>query len=343
MSESKELSTHRATDALDLPNDVLALPVPKMGEFLDEFADRRKYFRSWFLRQMVEGVHYGFPPGTEPKYDEDGNVLVRSKGRMLKVPVSQWKPRHCLYEAGADYAIELQRWRAQYTFCKELWEQLGSDPQLICVRCELLNSRNDVIAEAVGTANRSDHWGNPNTTAKIARKRAKVSAVRDALAFSDLFTVDLEDTQQADVPQVYDNPERSTETPRTAPRAARKKQPNELAQRMGELSARYRDMFTDDRDAFMSFLTVAVGRPITKMSDLTNADLDAFEGALNSAAEGELDAPPPEDKMKQPPPSDAPPWEIDDAANTAQEAKPKPEPKYFPPVDNEPEIEGGLF
>src|SRR6478672_710147 len=78
----------------DLRHAMMSLPVEHQATMLAEFKERRDYFREWLLKQLRQGLHYGIPPGCEPKRDAQGN---------LKDNPEQWTHKPTLYAAGADF------------------------------------------------------------------------------------------------------------------------------------------------------------------------------------------------------------------------------------------------
>lgn len=186
-----------STALADLRSQSLQVDAATLKTALADYDERRKTFRDWLLSKLVRGVHYGYPPGTEPKYNEQGEQLVWSKGSMKVLPRESWTLKESLYEAGADFICELMDVRMVVNADQDLWTQSGAMAGNLCFRCQIISkATGEIIGEGHGGAKVSS--GNSKTdplnqAIMMGRKRAKVKAVRDAYALADLFTQDLED------------------------------------------------------------------------------------------------------------------------------------------------------
>lgn len=154
------------------------VPSETMLEALSEYEERRKTFREWLLRQLRQGVHYGYPPGCQPRNNVD--------------PL-QWQHKPSLYKAGADFVCDLMGVRDEYEADNSAWEQLGSPKGTFVFACRLFSRKGELIGEgrgafAVGTKGMKENAG-----IKMAKKSAKVDAAINAWGLSDLFTQDIED------------------------------------------------------------------------------------------------------------------------------------------------------
>lgn len=171
--------------AVDFKNGVQLLSVEDQKIFLAEHTLRRNHFREWLLSQLIEGVHYGFPPGCEPKLDRQGRLLVDKK---------QWTAKPSLYKAGAFYIIELLKVRAVFESDMETWEMAGKVSGLIFRKCRILNpATGDTLGEGSGAYLIGKKGMDANAAIKMAEKNSATSAVINTFALADLFTQDLED------------------------------------------------------------------------------------------------------------------------------------------------------
>lgn len=230
MSESQLLIPEAAEPAPDEPRGALAdlrahaiaVPVERMQAALAEYAERRQAFRDWLLEQLVEGLHYGYVPGTEPRFDSNGNTVgkrwnVREK-RYDETVVSpkSWRAKRCLYKAGAEFVVDLMNVRAEYAADVPAWQQLGGEPGNFVIKCKLVSRANGAaIGEGIGARKVGTKGGDENNAVKMAQKAALVAAVLNSYGLSDLFTQD-----QDNPPPKHDNPPHD-EAPKTPPRNKR--------------------------------------------------------------------------------------------------------------------------
>ena len=171
---------------------------------LAEYDARRGFFRKWLLSHLIEGVHYGFPPGCEPKYDADGNILVWSKPKKKMVSISpkQWQPKPSLYKAGALLIVDLLKIKVQYNADAEAWLQMGSKAGMSVIRCTIFDhGSGKEMGQGHGIFEVGQKGMNANAAIKMAEKCALINAVINTIPImSDLFTQDIED-----VPQLEEN------------------------------------------------------------------------------------------------------------------------------------------
>jgi hypothetical protein len=208
----------------DMRSQLQTLPVEAQSQVLAEYRDRRANFRSWLKAQLIEGVHFGYPPGTLPTTKMINGVKhfeqKTSRGTTW-IPSTQWQAKPSLYKAGADFIIELMACRDSYSPDRDVWEMMGSNKSEVCMRCDLFdNISGKKIADGHGygsRGSRDDYDGKSgNTAIKMASKRAKVAAVLNAFGLADLFTQDIEDGGTDGPPEVT-NPELAPEAPRDVP------------------------------------------------------------------------------------------------------------------------------
>jgi hypothetical protein len=204
----------------DLRQFAMALPSDRIQEGLEEYAERRKAFRDWLKSKLVEGIHYGYPPGCEPKYDDKGNQLVWMKGGYKAMPESQWTFKPSFYKAGADFVCDLMGLRDEYKADMDGWAQLGSPKETFVYACYLYSkSTGELIGEGRGVRAVGQKGGDANNAIKMAKKSSKVDAVLNAYGLADLFTQDIEDTPPG--PPKHENPDRNQNAAKATPRSKR--------------------------------------------------------------------------------------------------------------------------
>lgn len=180
-----------APPAHDLRHAMMSLPVEQQTQLFAEYIERRQNIRALIKAQLVEGVHFGFPPGCEPKTKQvNGQTVyvVWSRGKEHTFTPDQWTPKPELYAAGADFLCDLLGLRDSYESDLVGWQQMGSKPGVAVQKCRLFSRATDeLIGEGMGAySNASD----PNNAIKMAAKCAKVGAIIHAYGLRDLFTQD---------------------------------------------------------------------------------------------------------------------------------------------------------
>lgn len=208
------------------PLCVSMLPVETMRPMLDEYVDRRKAFRDWLLSQLVQGVHYGVPPGCEPD---------------ARIDPLQWKAKPSLYKAGADFVCDLLQMDPKFSPDVDAWKMLGAKEGTVVMKCELVSraenpffrrKAGEVLGEGRGAGVVGPKKRDGNGAIKIAQKSAKIDAVINAMGLSDLFTQDVEPPNPSPTPDANEG------SPRVAPRAERPKQT-----KAGRFNALYARLF----------------------------------------------------------------------------------------------------
>lgn len=226
----------------DLRTHALSVPVETMQRGLAEYSDRRKAFRDWLKSQLVTGSHYGFPPGCEPKSEMRDGVMWYRSGQSW-FPETQWEPKPSLYQAGADFVIDLMGVRPEFAADIDAWKQLGEPKDTFVFCCKLFSkATKELLGEGRGARKVGQKGGDANNAIKMAMKGAKVSAVLNTWGLADLWTQDLEDGPPQ--PQ-HDNPEASPDVPTEKPRGNRpppaSKAPTEVSpDQLGHVSAHWK-------------------------------------------------------------------------------------------------------
>lgn len=225
---STELATvpqpTQTTSLADVRSSMMDLPSEAIAGILAEYSSRRKEFRDWLRAQLIEGVHFGTPPGCEPKLNEQGEIGIWTKGKDGErggykwYPKEQWTPKPSFYKAGADFVCELMNVRDEYMADMAAWEQLGKPAQTFVFTCKLISRvTGEVLGEGRGVRRVGQKGGDENNAIKMAKKSAKVDAVLNAYGLADLFTQDLE-TPPVDPAEP---PAQAADAPKSQPRGER--------------------------------------------------------------------------------------------------------------------------
>ncbi len=214
---------------------VTLLPVDSMIVVLDEYATRRRAFRDWLKRHLKEGIHFGYTPGTKPRYDERGNILTwsKSKGKDIAISPEEWTARPGLYKAGAQLLCDLMMIQPTFEADEATARMLGvkGDPAVV-IKCTLIcrggqffpgRLAGDVLGEGRGAFCVGEKGMNENSAIKLAQKRALVDAVINTLGVADLFTQDIEDANPPAPPSPQ--PEKDPTAPRAPTRSEQAQQP----------------------------------------------------------------------------------------------------------------------
>lgn len=211
----------------DMRAALMTLPPAQMLIEGARYIESRKTFRDWLRDQLVQGVHFGYPPGIEPKFTADGDMIqsVKNKqsGQWEKkvIPKESWTAKPSLYKAGADFVCDLLVVRDEYAADMDGWAQLGSPKGVFVYACRLYSRANgDLVGEGRGVRAVGQKGGDENNAIKMAKKSAKVDAVLNAFGLSDLFTQDREEGDHG-VKEVHDNPPQNDEAPQPRTRTER--------------------------------------------------------------------------------------------------------------------------
>ncbi len=192
----------------DLRHAAMSLPLDQIRGLLDDYMQRRTEFRAWLMAQLKLGVHYGVPPGCEPK----GSVRP-----------DQWVNKPSLYKAGAEFICDLMNVRPKYTADLAASQQMGElkvdakvEPKRYFVyKCELFSRQTgELLGEGTGARQLGAKGGDVNNSVKMAQKNSLTAAVLNVYGLSDLFTQDYE-------PPEFENPAHDATAPRAAPRSER--------------------------------------------------------------------------------------------------------------------------
>ncbi len=196
-----------------------------MRQALAEYVEIRDEFRKWLLERLVIGVHYGYPPGTQPKYcDDKGRPCEKEKAtatlgyKNAIVPLTQWAPKPSLYKSGAEMICDLLWARAKCESDLSAWQMMGSKEGVLVRTCFLYSKITaELLGQGTGSRLVGQKGGDNNNSIKMADKNATVAAVLNTWGLSDLFTQDTEDPPQPP----NENPAADPAAPKTAPRDER--------------------------------------------------------------------------------------------------------------------------
>lgn len=277
--------SHVAPDeqpANDLRHAMMSLPLEQQKALTDVYMERRTGFRKWLLSQMTEGIHYGYPPGCEPKPDPEhpGNFLIWMKGGFKSYPASQWKPKPELYKAGAQFICDLlgvdPKWNADLAG----WQQLGSPAGTFVYKCDLYSKASGHwLGEGRGARKVGTKGGDENNGVKMAMKSAHVDAVMNTYGLSDLFV------QDSALPPPNPNPEQDGKAPQAPPRNKRAKPATAVTQdQLGHVSAEWKSTHPEpsgdvgvQREKFKGWVKWATQREFDsgQLAEWTVADYQA--------------------------------------------------------------------
>lgn len=194
------------------------LPVEQMGPAIRQFFKQRAESRKLLRSLMVEGVHFGYPPGFKPKIDRDGNYLTYKKQKdgtwkEIKTSPKEYTKTESLYKAGAELICDIFGARPEYKP-----DGTGSSPACCSMLCRLFSKSGELLGEGHGACaiKKDKDYADiaANKAVKMAEKRALVNAVLDTYHLSDLFTQDLEDM----VVKPYNAPAQAEGAPNVEPR-----------------------------------------------------------------------------------------------------------------------------
>jgi len=177
-----------------VPEDIRLPPIAELDRVFKEHAERQDHFKKLILSRLVKGRDYGFPPGCEQKYDEQGNILTfnkRSQGWEV-VPKDQWQAKPSLYVSGA---LELRDLFKMLGFPVRVEYDRDLDAKIAKSRCKMYHEiSGKVIGEGAGAYRIGQKGADENTAIQMADNRALKAAVRRTFpCCASLFTQDEKD------------------------------------------------------------------------------------------------------------------------------------------------------
>jgi len=112
------------------------LPVEEQNRVLAAYDERRTSFRAWLLSHLKPGIHYGVPPGCEPRSTPNPE---------------QWQHKPSLYKAGALLLVDLLKLRPEFEADNDAWTQLGRPDATFVMKCRLILPGTDrIVGEGRG-------------------------------------------------------------------------------------------------------------------------------------------------------------------------------------------------
>ena len=133
----------------------------------------RKLIKKYIQEELKEGEDYG-------------TIEIQSK-KSGKV----YKSKPILFKAGAEKLLKIFHLTCRWVRDDETWEMFGKKPGVVCLKCEILNKKGEVVAEGRGVGS-LEMDRDPNVAVKLAEKRSKVDAVINLFGISDYFSQDEE-------------------------------------------------------------------------------------------------------------------------------------------------------
>ena len=215
----------------------LGLPREEMLAVLNRYAEDKKTFREWLFAQLKEGVHYGVPPGCEPKRNGKGEP-IDFKGQVIRP--GQWQFKATLYAAGAELIRDLLQLEDVYEGNEIVWRMMGEPKGTVVIKCTLRRrpgspffkqlDDNAVVGQGDGADLIDGKYNGANKILKMANKRSLVAAVINVTALRDLFTQDSDQLTK---------PEKDKESPSAPTREERKAEKPSNAKRLNDLKVAY--------------------------------------------------------------------------------------------------------
>lgn len=158
---------------------------------LDRYAATRKVFVDWLMATLVPGVDWQL---IHRKIGPKGNKRECPHSRQhAQATCIACGGKATLCKPGAEKIAGLLNLRPRFTRDLETWEMLGSEKGMVCVRCELVDASDQVVAEGRGCRTKQGDYDDVNKTIKMVQKSAQIDATLRYAGLSELFTQDLED------------------------------------------------------------------------------------------------------------------------------------------------------
>ncbi|HUV63438.1 MAG TPA: hypothetical protein VMW24_06035 [Sedimentisphaerales bacterium] len=259
---------------ISVKDGISLLPIKQQEVALAQYTERRQFFRRWLLSQLVQGVHYGFPPGCVP----------------AKTDPLQWQAKPSLYKSGAMLLVDLLKFQVRYEADEVAWRQLGGQAGNFVMRAIIIDAKTGIeLGEGRGVFAVGEKKMNANSAIKMAEKRALVDAVIHSVALcADLFTQDLDEP-----PPESAKPEKDPFAPKAPTRQERaepvsyEKDIKPLYQRWGPLAVKQWPSEKKLAGRFNEYVESIAGRTIASINDWTHdllaavmRDLDANNNAV---------------------------------------------------------------
>lgn len=195
---------------LDAPRTTTALtPVDDLEAALQTWTTQRAIVQRFLKQELKPNIDY---------------YTLKIGGKESKASLSK---------AGAEKVMGWLKLQASFTPDTGTWEMLGRPTDQVFYICTLRTRSGDIVGEGRGARSIKKDGGDVNKAIKMAEKSANVSAVLRTGALSDIFTQDLEDSQE---PEPV--PPRTPTTPRRTAQEMRQRLWTIVQQRAPEATTR---------------------------------------------------------------------------------------------------------
>jgi len=159
-----------------------ALPPDRLKEHLAAVAQKREIFVADLRAKMEPGVHYGWPPGCEPKLDEKGWIIQTTKKGEQHIPPWQWQQKPALYKRGADlladyFGVHVENIRVERSTLPSPWKNETAERQTFMVTIDLVQTATGrVVSSGIGSAFVGEKGWDGHQALSQATKRAQTNA-----------------------------------------------------------------------------------------------------------------------------------------------------------------------
>ncbi len=190
------------------------LPVAAFNKGLKRRKENRQALMQWIAESLVEGVDFG-------------RIHVVGKSKCPN-PYRCQNPAHfskaCLFKPGAEKICGMLGLKVSYPSLSEYERAAieGRQIKQIILRCYLIDSSGQVVADGVGARNaQQQDYGDINKALKMTEKSAHIDATLRMAGLSEIFTQDLEDMKHENTQkntQASTSENRSEGAPEPAPK-----------------------------------------------------------------------------------------------------------------------------
>jgi len=210
----------------------------KVADALAAYNEKRIAVRDWLESKMIEGTHYGYPPGTRPHIVIDSQdrecwkMRRKVKGKNGKndsyedvyVPLTEWRPKRSLYKAGGILVADLMNCATIPTADIDSWVMLGKPEKTVVFRVTLKSRATDrVLAEGLGGRKVPEYYQTDpvHFAITMAIKAGLAQAVLVGFGLADLFVQAKDSDEPGGDPQYkpeHPSPVENPDAPREVPR-----------------------------------------------------------------------------------------------------------------------------
>ena len=146
-------------------NSTMTKPLGDVAQFkvsIDSLLEKRRYFVSQVLPQLVEGQDF---------------YVIKNKKSLAK--------------GGSEKISSIYGYTASFEQDKDVMKSLDSVRGIVCFICNL-SKGNQIVGQGRGASTLAKNDNDPNKTIKMSQKSAYIDAVIRTSGLSDIFTQDLE-------------------------------------------------------------------------------------------------------------------------------------------------------